>query len=357
VVIRRVAFLALLVVPAAVFTVESWWWNQRVEATVRLLADPDPRVVYAAGGSPDRKIALTIDDGPDARTTPAILDVLRRYGARATFFLIAGRVAGNEATVQRIVAEGHELGNHMIADRPSIDLAPGQFERCLEQAHDILSRWQSPAWFRPASGWYDEDMIETVEDHGYRMALGRIYPLDAVVDSPGLAERYILWQAEPGEIIILHDGGARGRNTVRILERVLPVLKERGLEVVGLSGLRNPGGSAGRGRKGPGSMKFSGHSDGPIHGTVNSREQDHAYEQGNCSDGTGVAGGRLRHHGARARSRGGGLEGGRARDGAGHGQPDSAVGGPRQGRQRRDNLSVVRGGPRRAVEYRRHVGG
>ncbi len=239
--------LALVLSVMTAVAVQTGWWERRVEASYRLLVDPDPRVVYAAPEGSGRRVALTIDDGPDPRTTPRILDVLERHDASATFFLIAGRVADNEATVQRIVDEGHDLGNHMVADRPSIDLEPGQFERRLEQAHDILSRWQSPEWFRPASGWYDEDMIETVEAHGYRMALGRIYPLDAVVGSPALAARYILWQAEPGEIIILHDAGARGRNTARILERVLPVLEERGLDVVGLSGLLKAGGGAGRG--------------------------------------------------------------------------------------------------------------
>lgn len=355
--IQRLALAAVLLAAAGTVAVATGWWQQRAAPTIRLLSGADPRVMYAAEAPANRRVALTIDDGPDPRTTPRILDVLERHDASATFFLIAGRVSGNEATVQRIVAEGHELGNHMVADRPSIDLEPGHFEHCLERAHDILARWQPPAWFRPASGWYDKDMIDTVEAHGYRMALGRIYPLDVVVNSPGLAARYILWQAEPGEIIILHDAGARGRNTLRILERILPVLEARGLDVVGLSGLRNPGGRAGPGRTGPESMEFSGHVAGPIHEAGKSREQGHAYEQADCSDGTGVAGGRLRHHGARAGGRGGDIEGGRSRDGADHRQPDSADGRPRQGGQRRDDLSVVRGGRRRDVEHRRNVGG
>lgn len=198
--------------------------------------------MYAAEAPGNRRVALTIDDGPDPRTTPRILDVLKRHDASATFFVIAGRVAGSEATVQRIVAEGHELGNHMVADRPSIDLEPAHFERRLGQAHEILSRWQSPEWFRPASAWYDEKMIETVEAHDYRMALGRVYPLDAAVAAPELAARYILWRAKPGEIIILHDAGWRGRNTARILERILPGLEKRGFQIVTLSELGGSGG-------------------------------------------------------------------------------------------------------------------
>lgn len=232
--------LALLAVPAAAVTVETGWWQQRVKPTARMLADPDPRVLYAAHDSRERKIALTIDDGPDPRTTPAILDVLRRHDARATFFTVGGRVEGNGPIMGRMVAEGHEVANHMMADRPSIDLGPEAFDHRLEQAHETLSRWQEPQWFRPGSGWYDDAMIDTAERRGYRLALGRVYPLDAVLASPGLAARLILWLAEPGEIIILHDAGSRGRNTARTLERVLPELDRRGLDVVTLSELERP---------------------------------------------------------------------------------------------------------------------
>src|SRR5437016_5065317 len=63
-------------------------------------------------------MALTIDDGPDATGTRAILDVLARHGARATFFLLADNIRGNEELVSRLLAEGHEIGNHMLRDEP-----------------------------------------------------------------------------------------------------------------------------------------------------------------------------------------------------------------------------------------------
>jgi peptidoglycan/xylan/chitin deacetylase (PgdA/CDA1 family) len=60
--------------------------------------------------------ALTIDDSPFARSTPAILDVLERVGAKATFFVIGSYVQGNEGLLERIVQMGHEIGNHMLRD-------------------------------------------------------------------------------------------------------------------------------------------------------------------------------------------------------------------------------------------------
>jgi peptidoglycan/xylan/chitin deacetylase (PgdA/CDA1 family) len=182
-------------------------------------------------------IALTIDDGPDLETTPLILDELHRHGARATFFLIAERVRGRERLVRNLVAEGHELGNHFTQDRPSIRLSAGAFESDLVHAHEVLAPYGAVKWARPGSGWYSDSMIATMERHGYRCALGSVYPLDAAIPSGSLAVSYILRNARPGSIVVLHEGGGRGRRTAKVLAQLLPELHRRGYRVVSLSEL------------------------------------------------------------------------------------------------------------------------
>ncbi len=182
-------------------------------------------------------VALTVDDGPDPRTTGPILDALAEHDAKATFFLIGERVAGNEALVSRIVQEGHELGNHMTRDRPSIELGPVQFERSLLETDSTLSRFAEPRWWRPGSGWYNERMLAIAAEHDYRCALASIYPYDGTLPLLWFGTWQILFNARPGSIIALHDGGDRGRATVEVLNRVLPELRERGYRVVTLSEL------------------------------------------------------------------------------------------------------------------------
>ena len=182
-------------------------------------------------------LALTLDDGPDAVSTPVILNQLRQHGARATFFLVSERIRGREQLVRSIVAEGHELGNHFTHERASIRLAPREFEQDLLRAHRVLTRFCQPAWARPASGWYTPRMIETMTRHGYRCALGSVYPFDAAIPSASWGTHYILRNAKPGAIIVLHDGGSRGRRTAQVLAAVLPELRKRGYRVVSLSEL------------------------------------------------------------------------------------------------------------------------
>jgi peptidoglycan-N-acetylglucosamine deacetylase len=80
-------------------------------------------------------------------------------------------------------------------------------------------------------------MLAAIERAGYRCALGSVYPFDAHVPSPAFSSAYILTTVRPGSVIILHDGGARGRRTAVTLERVLPALRGRGYRVVSLSEL------------------------------------------------------------------------------------------------------------------------
>ena len=157
----------------------------------------DPRVLYSVAIS-DRVVALTIDDAPNAATTPELLAVLERHGARATFFVIADQISGNESLLERIVAEGHELGNHMTRDEPSIELGPDEFERELLRAGAMLAPFGGTRWFRPGSGYYDDVMLDILDRHGYRCALGSVYPIDAQLPWSGPAACWIRWRTRPG---------------------------------------------------------------------------------------------------------------------------------------------------------------
>ncbi len=227
----------MLVATGAVLWAPPLWLLDR-------LARTHPGCLYRVD-TDEPVIALTLDDGPDTAATPLILEQLRRHSARATFFLIASRVPGREELVRRVVADGHELGNHFLYDRASIRLSPEAFAADLERAGRLLAPFAPTVWARPGSGWYSQAMIAAIQRAKHRCALGSVYPADASIPWAAFARRYILRNARPGAIVILHDGGARGRRTARVLADVLPELRRQGYRIVSLSELVGVGGGGG----------------------------------------------------------------------------------------------------------------
>jgi peptidoglycan/xylan/chitin deacetylase (PgdA/CDA1 family) len=231
----RISPFLVILIPVFILLVGIVIWL-RPEWLITKLRRISPEVLYSVD-TRELVVALTIDDGPDAITSPMILDLLKQYDAKATFFLISEHIPGNEAIVERMILEGHELGNHMTIDEPSIKLSIETFERKLIEADKVLSQYAEVRWLRPGSGWYNDEMLAVIHDHDYRCALGSVYPFDPQVGSAWFSIRYILWKVKPGDIIVLHDYQMRGRRTATALEVLLPEFNRRGYKLVTLSGL------------------------------------------------------------------------------------------------------------------------
>jgi len=244
-------FIGLLIVSGvAVLTQPRWLFS----VATRIM----PGALYSVTLPEDAPptIALTIDDGPSSATAD-ILAVLARYDAKATFFNISDRLPGHEETIIQSLAAGHELGNHLTADEPSIRLSPVDFERSLLTAQAVWTPYlhqtapkhpSQPAtlrWLRPGMGFYNSAMVNTAKRHGYQLVLGSVFPYDTHVPSVQFANAFILRNVNPGDIIVLHDGEAldppqqisRGQRTVITLEKILPVLKARGYKITTVSEL------------------------------------------------------------------------------------------------------------------------
>ena len=226
----RLVRVLLLVVLLLVLLV---WWQPRF--LLRVLAALNPDVLFFVD-TEQPLVALTIDDAPYPMLTPTILDVLARHDAKATFFVIGGRVPGNEHILQRMVADGHELGNHHFHDAPSIRLSSNEFAQQLHATHQQLAPFGPIRYFRPASGWFNQRMLDQIAPFGYRCVLGSAYPED-LLTSPRYLTQHILLNTQPGSIIILHDGSEERARTVAVLEQVLPELQRRGYRVVTVSEL------------------------------------------------------------------------------------------------------------------------
>jgi peptidoglycan/xylan/chitin deacetylase (PgdA/CDA1 family) len=186
-------------------------------------------------------IALTIDDAP-SENTEEILKVLKENGARATFFVIGAQIDGREGVLNRMVADGMELGNHAMRDEPAralpIDVLEKQIndvQTRIDDAYSLVGRpHPKQHFFRPGSGFFTDAMRDMVRKLGYKLALGSVYPHDPQIPYAWVNARHVLSMVRPGAIVICHD---RRGWTAPMLRKVLPKLKRKGWEVVTLSEL------------------------------------------------------------------------------------------------------------------------
>ncbi|KAF4625052.1 hypothetical protein G7Y89_g13117 [Cudoniella acicularis] len=187
--------------------------------------------------SDQRVVALTIDDAPSP-FTGAILDLLRAHNATATFFVIGSQIAESPsypALLQRMHDEGHEVGNHAWRDEPSISLPLSELERqVLEVEKLIPANENGRKWFRPGSGFFNQQMVERLAKLGYGVALGSVYPHDAQIQLPRWNARHVLSVVRPGSVIIVHD---RRGYSIEQLGIVLEGLARKKWKVVNLGTL------------------------------------------------------------------------------------------------------------------------
>jgi peptidoglycan-N-acetylglucosamine deacetylase len=207
-------------------------------ASTRWAAEQALPAVCCSRRTSEPLVALTFDDGPHAELTDAVLDVLAAHRAHATFFVIGERVEGNERVLARIVDEGHELGNHMMSDEPSILLSREQFEGDLGRNHELLADYQDVSWWRPGSGWMTPSMVRHGAERGIRCALGTVVVADGPPPERGSwREQRLLAQVSAGAVVVLHEGLDQRADVVDTTDWLLTRLSERGLRSVTMSEL------------------------------------------------------------------------------------------------------------------------
>jgi len=211
----------------------------------QLLVPLLPEVLFCvpAGG---RRLALTIDDGPSAGSDQ-LLDLLRQLQVPATLFLIGDHVQrGPAGFVERALADGHQIGNHMQLDGVSARLDAAAFSAQLLHTEEVLQRaaalQQLPLlWFRPGGGWFHRRMLDQLAAAGYHLALGSLFPLDTSHPPRWFLSRFLLLNAHPGAVIVLHDRPDTLATTLHTLRRVVPALQRRGYRFVRLDALAAAG--------------------------------------------------------------------------------------------------------------------
>lgn len=192
----------------------------------------------------EKVIALTFDDGPDPMDTPAILDLLRQYEAKATFFVIGKRVEQYSEIVIQEIMEGHEIANHTYSHPYFNHRDPAnRIMSEMEKAEEILLKvsGQKPLLFRPPGGYYSEQLVQAAKKFNYQVVLWSWHQDTEDWNRPGVNKivNKVLKNARNGDIILFHDYVQGDTQTVAALKVILPELKERGYRFVTVSEMLN----------------------------------------------------------------------------------------------------------------------
>ncbi|MBF0483344.1 MAG: polysaccharide deacetylase family protein [Candidatus Omnitrophica bacterium] len=230
--IHKIRIIIAALTGVIVFVAITIFWDQSVMFR--------KKTFYHANVS-EKVVALTFDDGPSEKWTPLILDELKKAHIHATFFLVGKHVQQYPDIVKRIIAEGHEIGNHTMNHKVLFDLPLADAMKEVRDGEAVIERitGQTPTLFRPPKAWINSKQKKEIQKLGYTIVLWRINTKDWVTFDDKLILNYVDKKDRPGDIILFHDaggvikpeGGSR-IETVKVIGQLAELLRKKGYRFV-----------------------------------------------------------------------------------------------------------------------------
>ena len=183
--------------------------------------------------SGDKMVAFTFDDGPHKTNTDKILDILKKYGVHATFFMQGVNASYYPDVVKRIYEEGNELGNHTWDHKNLKNLSEAEIRAEIDDAADVIEEAAGarPMVVRPPYGGYNDTVKAVVQEPLIRWSVDSE---DWDSRDPDVIVPHVLEDVEDGDIILFHDVH---ETTTPAIERLVPELQKQGYQIVTVSEL------------------------------------------------------------------------------------------------------------------------
>jgi peptidoglycan/xylan/chitin deacetylase (PgdA/CDA1 family) len=230
--VRRAVLLALITAP----TVFVASWQVSKSRTFQIFGEMVTRVDASAP-----LVALTFDDGPTPQFTDTILAILRDRNVKATFFVTGSDLEQNPSEAQRLVAEGHQLGNHTYSHEPLVYQSFAFIEAEIEKTDQLIRKagYKGEILFRAPYGkrlillpYY---LASTGRKHIYYDVEPDSYP--EIAASADSIVQYVLDNVQPGSIILLHVMHPNNSESMKAVPGILRGLQARGYRFVTVSEL------------------------------------------------------------------------------------------------------------------------
>ncbi|WP_408955977.1 polysaccharide deacetylase family protein [Natroniella sp. ANB-PHB2] len=207
------------------------WLSREDSISAEIKEQEEPKIYYRGTD----KVALTFDDGPDTKYTPQVLNILKEYNIKATFFLEGKKVERYPHIVERIVEEGHVIGNHSWS-HPNLNLLNDdtiaeEILKTEEAIERIINR--KTTLLRPPYGFASSRVVNKAADLNYRVVNWSVDSFDWRVDSKEELLDNTLPGINPGAIILLHSATGEGNSlapTVEALPTIIEETRNKGLD-------------------------------------------------------------------------------------------------------------------------------
>ena len=197
--------------------------------------------VYAAEVHRDERIiALTFDDGPHPGNTGRILDVLKKYDVRATFFILGCNAKYYPIPLMRAIEEGHEIENHSM-DHKTDRMNAAALEKSIQDTAALITLMtgRRPRYFRPPGGKCTEEMQSAIDRLGYEAIYWTIDSEDWTGKSAESIISSVMRSVRGNDIILFHDYTCPHDNTVEALDSLIPRLLLAGYLFVTIEEMKN----------------------------------------------------------------------------------------------------------------------
>jgi peptidoglycan/xylan/chitin deacetylase (PgdA/CDA1 family) len=211
------------------------------EATKKMAAETGGEIniedTYTRIKTSEKVIAITFDDGPHPKNTPRLLDILKERGVKATFYVVGNMVRYNPQLLRRMIAEGHEIGNHTVTHNTLSRMSNEALKKELTAAHHqiLAATGVPPRSMRPPGGAITKAQKQLMlKEYGYPTILWSCDPRDWQRPGVSVVTQRLIDGAYPGGILLVHDLHAP---TVDAMPRTLDVLLAQGYRFVTISEL------------------------------------------------------------------------------------------------------------------------
>lgn len=180
------------------------------------------------------KVALTFDDGPHPGYTDTLVDILSRYNAKATFFVVGKQAERHPELLKLISSHGHEIGNHTYSHTKLRKLSKLKISSEVEKTSKIIKEIikKDVKLFRPPGGDINKEIQNFITSLGYKVILWDIFSNDLSQLSKEEIYNNVIKNVKDGSIILFHSGSLK---TLNLLPQLIKELMKMGYELVTVS--------------------------------------------------------------------------------------------------------------------------